>query len=109
VVAERYSTALAGRYSVPFVPENQRSAWAQYSIVSDSRKEIMSALKSKGVPTMIYYPKPLHLQKAFASLGYEKGQLPIAEEVAENVFSIPMHPYLDEKEQEIIINELMAF
>jgi dTDP-4-amino-4,6-dideoxygalactose transaminase len=59
-------------------------------------------LKEAGIPTAIYYPKPLHLQTAFASLGYKKGDFPISEEYAERIFSIPMHPYLSQREQQKI-------
>jgi dTDP-4-amino-4,6-dideoxygalactose transaminase len=54
----------------------------------------MNTLKAAGVPSMIYYPKPLHLQKAFAGLGYRKGDLPVAEKLADTVFSLPMHGYI---------------
>jgi dTDP-4-amino-4,6-dideoxygalactose transaminase len=66
----------------------------------------MLKLKKAGIPTAIYYPKPQHMQKAFASLGYEKGQFPVAEDIATKIFSIPMHPYLEEKDQAEIIRHL---
>jgi UDP-2-acetamido-2-deoxy-ribo-hexuluronate aminotransferase len=107
VVSERYSMALSGRYVVPTIPENNRSAWAQYSLITDNREEKINRLKTQGIPTAIYYPKPLHLQKAFASLGYEKGHCPIAEEIATKIFSIPMHPYLNNDDQDQVIQALL--
>jgi dTDP-4-amino-4,6-dideoxygalactose transaminase len=62
----------------------------------------MQRLKTAGIPTAIYYPKPLHLQDAFSYLGYEKGSMPVSERAADRIFSVPMHPYLTEEEQERI-------
>jgi UDP-2-acetamido-2-deoxy-ribo-hexuluronate aminotransferase len=108
IIAERYSTALANSFVIPAVPQGLRSAWAQYSILCEKREETMASLKQKGVPTAIYYPKPLHLQKAFAYLGYKTGHFPVAEDVASKILSVPMHPYLEEHEQDIIISALLA-
>jgi dTDP-4-amino-4,6-dideoxygalactose transaminase len=105
-VAERYSAGLQGKVIVPHIPEQCRSAWAQYSVQSEHREKLMAGLKSKGIPTAIYYPKPLHLQKAFAFLGFQKGQFPVAERIAAKIFSLPMHPYLEEREQDLIIAEI---
>jgi UDP-2-acetamido-2-deoxy-ribo-hexuluronate aminotransferase len=107
-VAQRYSQELASSFTVPTIPAEYRSAWAQYSLQHQKRDDVMSRLKKADIPTAIYYPKPLHFQKAFASLGYEKGQFPVAEDIAEKIFSLPMHPYLREKEQAEIIRQLTA-
>jgi UDP-2-acetamido-2-deoxy-ribo-hexuluronate aminotransferase len=107
IVARRYTDGLAGKFVTPTIPEGNRSAWAQYSIQSEEREQIMASLKKSGIPTAIYYPKPLHLQKAFSYLGYEKGQCPMAEAVADKIFCLPMHPYLEEKDQDLIINTLL--
>jgi UDP-2-acetamido-2-deoxy-ribo-hexuluronate aminotransferase len=98
-IASRYSELLRGRAVTPSVPEGYTSAWAQYSVQSDNRAEIMERLKKEGIPTAIYYPKPLHLQEAFSYLGYKTGQMPVSEAVARRIFSLPMHPYLREEEQ----------
>ncbi len=96
----------------PVVPPNFKSAWAQYSICApdtDQRTKIQTQLKAAQIPTAIYYPKPLHLQTVFAGLGYHYGDFPVSEDCAGRIFSLPMHPYLTEKEQEkiafIIMNE----
>ena len=84
----------------PKIPEGYFSAWAQYSVLAPdqiARRRILDQLKVAGVPTMIYYSKPLHLQKALSNLGYKKGDFPVSEEVSQRIFSLPMHPYLDEK------------
>lgn len=84
----------------PQVPNGYCSAWAQYSVLAAShaaRQVIIERLKLAGVPTMIYYTKPLHLQKAFADLGYQMGDFPVSEQASDRIFSLPMHPYLDDR------------
>jgi dTDP-4-amino-4,6-dideoxygalactose transaminase len=79
--------------------------WAQYSVLAASeqhRKRLQEGLKQVGVPTAVYYPKPLHLQTAFSPLGYKEGDFPNSEDAARRIFSLPMHPYLKPEEQETI-------
>ena len=114
-VAHNYSTALKNHYSTsnvqpfsfstPLIPEGYKSAWAQYSILAADelhRTKLMDKLKENGIPTAIYYPKPLHLQTAFANLGYRKGDFPVSEECADRIFSLPMHPYMTTEDQKRI-------
>jgi len=103
-VAKRYSDSLNGFVTTPYVKNFNLSAWAQYSILHPEREKIMAGLKADGIPTAVYYPKPLHLQDAFVGLGYKYGDLPVSEEIAKSVFSIPMHPYLSHEEQDMVIN-----
>lgn len=112
-VAKRYGDYLSDTAKdnlvLPTVPDDYVSAWAQYSVLARdaaNRQILMDRLKEKDIPTAIYYPKPLHLQKAFASLGYRKGDFPVSEDLANRIFSLPMHPYLDENEQEQIAEAL---
>jgi len=106
-VAQRYAKALREKFITPTIPQGYLSAWAQYSIQCENRDPVIASLKKEGIPTAIYYPKPLHLQKAFAYLGYEKGQFSVAEAIAERIFSLPMHPYLEARDQEKIIAVLL--
>ena len=94
-VAAHYTKALAGAVETPEIPEGYRSAWAQYSILSDRRDAIAAALKAEGVPTAIYYPVPMHLQSAYRQHGGGEGACPVSERLAQRVLSLPMHPYLD--------------
>jgi dTDP-4-amino-4,6-dideoxygalactose transaminase len=94
-VARTYTEALGGAVETPQVPAGYRSAWAQYSILSDRRDAIAEALKGEGVPTAIYYPIPMHLQAAYREYGQGEGSCPMAERLAHRVLSLPMHPYLD--------------
>ena len=101
-VAGRYNELLSGVVTTPQIPGGYKSAWAQYSVLardSAERTALMAKLKEAGVPTAIYYPKPLHLQTAFAYLNYKQGDFPASEECAGRIFSLPMHPYLAAEEQ----------
>ena len=82
----------------PTIPDGYTSAWAQYSILTDQRADLANALKKQGIPTAIYYPKPLHQQTAFSGLGYQAGDFPVSEDVAGRILSLPMHPYLEDKD-----------
>lgn len=108
VVAARYAKLLGNAVKTPRVPEGRRSAWAQYSVLAGNREALMASLKEKGIPTAIYYPKPLHLQKAFGSLGYRAGDFPVSEDLARRIFSLPMHPYLEEADQRKIADAVIA-
>jgi dTDP-4-amino-4,6-dideoxygalactose transaminase len=67
---------------------------------------VQQRLKEKGIPTMVYYPIPVHLQKAYAYLGYHRGDFPIAERLSQQVLSLPMHTELDEEQLTYIITAL---
>lgn len=111
IIAQTYTQlcTLHFAFCTPTIPSGIVSAWAQYSLLaSDSRQrgKILEKLAASGIPAAIYYPKPLHLQQAFAGLGYKRGDFPISEDCAERIFSIPMHPYLTREIQENIIAAL---
>jgi UDP-2-acetamido-2-deoxy-ribo-hexuluronate aminotransferase len=107
-VALRYNAGLRRKFVVPEIKNDRTSVWAQYSILSQDRAADMERLKKAGVPTSIYYPKPLHMQKAFDYLGYKSGELPVCEDIAGKIFSLPMHPYLQNDEQDFIIETCLA-
>lgn len=105
-VAERYGAGLAGTVETPLVPEGQRSSWAQYSILTKGAKQrdaLQAALKDQGVPSVIYYPIPCHLQPVFKGLGYAEGSMPVSEDLSRRILSLPMNPYLTEEDQEKVI------
>lgn len=107
-VAAGYTARLAGlpELTLPVVPMGCRSAWAQYTLASPRRDAMLGALREAGIPSMIYYPKPLHEQTAFAGLGYAPGDFPVSHGASATVFSLPMHPYLDAATQDHICNVL---
>jgi len=102
-IAARYSKGLMNSVKIPRIKEYNISSWAQYSVCHEKRDQIVDMLKKDGIPTAIYYPIPLHLQTAFSHLGYKKGNFPVSESAADQIFSLPMHPYLTLSEQERII------
>ena len=101
-IAGRYNDTLSGRVTVPHVPRGDTSAWAQYSVQAEHRDEVRERLAGAGIPTAVYYARPLHLQPAFSGLGYRVGDFPIAEQVAARIFSLPVHPYLTDAQIEHI-------
>ena len=105
-VAERYNAALADLVTVPSIPEGMQSVWAQYTIAVDDRDRLAEALKTQGVPTAVYYPRPLHLQPAYQKYPRAPGGLPVSERLSSQVLSLPMHPYLDELTQDLIIGAI---
>ena len=107
-VARRYSEGLSDIVETPILPEDAIPVWAQYTIRVPAirRPSIIAHLKSQGVPTAIYYPRPLHQQTAYREFPVAGNGLPNSERLAKEVFSLPMHPYLDEATQERIVNEL---
>lgn len=107
-VAERYTELLEGYVEIPRVPDHSRSAWAQYSVLSDRREVIQKGLKNQGIPTAVYYAKPLHLQSAYAHLGYGFGDFSNAEAISQRIFSLPMHPYLTDEQIEVIVSAVVA-
>ena len=106
-VALRYSEKLKNTVTTPFVHKDCTSVWAQYSLLTEHRDDMLKKLKSRGVPTAVYYPKPLHMQDAFRTLGYMRGDFPISERIADSIFSVPMHPYLSEEDQDYIVRAIV--
>jgi dTDP-4-amino-4,6-dideoxygalactose transaminase len=104
-IARRYSQHLADAVSVPTVPAHMTSVWAQYTIRvnAGSRDGLAAALKAQGIPTAIYYPKPLHRLEAYRHFPTDPCGLPVCDLMAEEVISLPMHAYLDETTQDRII------
>ena len=108
-VSDYYKSNLIQKYKTPHIPEFYISSWAQFSILVSSsleRSQIMKTLTAKKIPNVIYYRIPLHLQKVFKKLGYKKGDFPISEKIADQIFSIPMHPYLEKNQQDQILEVL---
>ena len=110
-VAQAYTGLLAASsLTTPSIPVGYQSAWAQYSLMvkeEEQRSKVQNRLKEAGIPTAVYYPKPLHLQTAFQSLGYKTGDFPASEDCAKRIFSVPMHPYLKNNEIEFIAEHLI--
>ncbi len=104
-IARRYAQHLSGVVTVPVVPEHMTSVWAQYTIriKPGTREAFAATLKAQGVPTAVYYPKPLHRQEAYRHFPADPDGLPVTDTLAGEVISLPMHAYLDDATQDRII------
>ena len=92
--AANYERERAIIHKTPQVPMGYESSWAQYTLLSDNRVQVMADYKAQGIPTVIYYATCMHQQTVYANLGYQEGDFPVAEKLCQQVFSLPMHPYL---------------
>lgn len=109
-VADRYTELLKDVVKVPVVKEGYLSSWAQYSILLENKEQrdsLQQALKAEGIPSMIYYRKPMHCQGAFAEVDCIKTNLSVTKKVCERVLSLPMHPYLTVEEQRKVADVLI--
>ncbi|MEM7192132.1 MAG: DegT/DnrJ/EryC1/StrS family aminotransferase, partial [Pseudomonadota bacterium] len=89
-----YDEVLKDAVTIPKRIAGRQSAWAQYTIKTDRRADIQAALNDAGIPSAIYYPKPMHLQAPYLPYGSGEGSLPVSEQICHQVMSLPMHPYL---------------
>lgn len=109
-VAKKYDFLLRDlSIKLPKVPKGYRSSWAQYTIRLNSkeeRDELQKHLKGKGIPSMIYYSKPMHQQGAFSHLGYVDEEFEVSDRLCDTVLSLPMHPYLTNDEIEEIARSI---
>lgn len=108
--AQMYSEYLGEATKTPVVPEGFGSSWAQYTILlkdEAQRQKVQHALKEQGIPTMVYYPKPMHLQGAFDQLE-QPVACPVTESLCQRVVSLPMHPYLSEEDIRFVSNAVKA-
>jgi len=108
--AEFYNRALADcdKITIPVHQPQSTHAFHQYTVILHDvdRNIVQTKLAAKGVPSMIYYPIPIHLQKAYTYLGYKTGDFPIAEQLSQQVLSLPMHTELDEEQLNYIAASL---
>ncbi len=123
--AEKYTERLKDIVATPVIPAGFRSSWAQYTIkLQDAaqRDALQAALKAEGIPSMVYYPKPLHLQTAFAQTPDQVGGdgrdvipgstgnlCPVATCLCSRVLSLPLHPYITEEQIDTVCNAIRKF
>lgn len=110
-VAQRYSNALGNFFEVPYIPDGVTSVWAQYTLKTESksaRDALQARAQAAGVPTVVYYPVPLHRQKAYKEFPGDPKGLGVSDDLADRVVSLPMHPYLGSEDQEKIIAAITA-
>lgn len=110
-IAKQYTEQLQGIIKTPIIPDGFYSSWAQYTIQLKDKEErdgLQNYLKEKGIPTMVYYPIPMHQQKAFENLPLYQ-ECPVTERLCQTVLSLPMHPYMEKEEQQYIIDSVKEF
>lgn len=107
-IGARYTEQLEDCCVTPGVVRGNTHVYAQYTIRVAERKRVAEALKAQGIPTAVYYPKCLHEQPVFEPLGYRWGDFPEAERASREVLSLPMHPYLTEREQKWVVDALRS-
>lgn len=106
-IGSRYNDLLEDADVItPKISENNTSVFAQYSMRVKDREAMVAKLSEKDIPTAVHYPVPLHLQEVFAPLGYKEGDFPMSEEVATQIMSLPMSPYLTEAQQDFIVQTI---
>ena len=109
-IAERYHNGIRnGAFVMPTIRKNCTSVWHQFVLRCKTRDNLIKYLEERSVGTIIHYPVPPHLSEAYSYLGLQKGTLPIAEQYADEVVSIPMYTGMTDDEQEYIIKVLNEY
>ena len=111
-IARLYTEKLSEIVKTPSIPEGYLSSWAQYTILLDSNEQrdgLQEHLKGNGIPSMIYYPKGLHQQSAYANMNLSDDEFPNAAYASKHVLSLPMHPYMQEEDVERVVNSISKF
>ena len=111
-VYEEYTKRLKNIVTTPLIQEGFYSSFAQYSIIlknQEVRDGLREHLKENGIPSMVYYPKPLHLQTAFSYLQYQEGDFPVSEKLSSTILSLPMHPYLKQEDIEKVCDQIKFY
>ena len=106
LIAKRYAEALCDIVKVPHIADEASSVWAQYTLCLPAgldRDGFAAALKSKGIPTMVYYERSMHQQTGYRHYPAVDGSLPVSERLSMRAISLPMHAYLDQRAQNLII------
>ncbi len=110
-IAARYNEALASKVTVPQLGAEVTSVWAQYTVVlqrGQNRESVVNFMSAQGVPTAVYYSKPMHQQIAYKTHPTATTTLPVCEDLSTRVLSLPMHAYLDENTQDKIISTFLT-
>lgn len=109
--AQYYNQAFAAcdKLKTPVVGKKTSHVFHQYTLVTKDidRANVIAKMQEKGIPVMIYYPVPLHLQKAYINYGYKEGDFPVTEELCKHVISLPMHTELDDEQLQYITSSLL--
>lgn len=108
-IAKKYDDAFAGKLQIPVIEEDSISAYAQYCLLTEDKEQrdvILAAMKEANIPSLLYYPNPLHVLDAFAP--YEEDVFPNTRRYADCNFGVPFSPYLTEEDQELVIKTVLS-
>lgn len=111
-VAERYTELLADVVKTPVISDGFYSSWAQYTIQLDNREErdgLQEELKKNDIPSMVYYPKPMHMQQAFDGLVFNDKDYVNTIQLCDTVLSLPMHPYLEDTDMNKVVEVIKQY
>ena len=109
--AKMYTEKLKEIVTTPLVPAGFESSWAQYTLILESeeiRNNLQAKLKESGIPTMVYYPIPLHKQIVYKDYNFNTEDLKVSERLSKCVLSLPMHPYLNEEQIDMIVSDIKS-
>lgn len=112
VVADKYTEKLKDVVTTPVVTDGFYSSWAQYTLRLEDKAQrdgLQAYLKEKGIPSMVYYPKPMHRQEAFGQLNYDDAEFPNTIELCDTVLSLPMHPYLTDEDIDEVVKAVKGY
>ncbi len=109
-VARRYTEGFRGLpLTPPATAEGNRHVFHVYAVLTDRRDALQQHLAERGVPTIIYYPLPLHLQKVYADQGWKPGDFPVAESLAQQILPLPIYPELTDDQVDYVIETVRSF
>ncbi len=110
--AQLYTEKLKDVVKTPIIPEGYYSSWAQYTITLENREVrdgLQAKLKEEGIPSMVYYPKPMHEQTAYKNNPFVEGSCPVTESLCGRVLSLPIHPYITEEDIDKVCEVIRNF
>jgi len=109
-IAAKYSAGLAGLpVELPVTAPGNTHVYHVYALLTDRRDELQQFLADRGVPTIIYYPRPLHLQKVYVDCGWREGDFPVAEAVSKRILPLPMYPELTDEQVEYVVGVVKEY
>ena len=109
-IAKRYTLGLSKLpLECPYIAPENKHVFHVYAILTDRRDELLEFLSRHNIPTIIYYPKPLHLQKVYEDMGWKEGDFPIAESISKRILPLPMYPELTDEQVDYVIETIRSF
>jgi len=93
----------------PYIAPENNNVFHVYAILTDRRDELLDFLSQRSIPSIIYYPKPLHLQKVYEDMGWKEGDFPVAESISKRILPLPMYPELTDEQVDYVIETIKDF